>query len=264
VSVAKALPMDIVWMRRTSHLLLLLLCAAVALVGLWMRVRPLFALAGIRVQGDVTHNNLATLRANVLPRLSGNFFTLDLQQARQAFEALPWVRQALVQREFPNRIKVTLTEHQAVAVWGNEDEGRLLNSYGEIFVANLDDSDTLSWPRLSGPPQQSGLMLQVWRLLQAELQGLGTPLQALDLSERGSWRLRLGNEGVIEMGRGSPAELQARARRLMGTLSEVTTRVQRNPGRDLISADLRYADGYALKLRGVTTASPHKQQTAEH
>jgi cell division protein FtsQ len=49
-------------------------------------------LGGITVQGDVTHNNAVTLRANVAPRLAGNFFTVDLGAARAAFESVPWVR----------------------------------------------------------------------------------------------------------------------------------------------------------------------------
>jgi cell division protein FtsQ len=51
-------------------------------VGWWAVRHPLFALGGITVQGDVTHNSAATLRANVAPRLRGNFFTVDLAAAR--------------------------------------------------------------------------------------------------------------------------------------------------------------------------------------
>jgi cell division protein FtsQ len=36
-----------------------------------------------RVRGNVTHSNPVTLRANVMPQLTGNFFTLNLLQARQ-------------------------------------------------------------------------------------------------------------------------------------------------------------------------------------
>ena len=38
----------------------------------------------------------------------------------------------------------------------------------------------------------------------------------------------------------------------MATLSQVSSRY----GRDLESADLRYSNGYALKLKGVTTLNP--------
>ena len=72
---------------------------------------PAFGLRGITVTGDVAYNNAVTVRANVAPRLSGNFFTLDLASAREVFETLPWVQHAVVQREFPNRLRVVLRTH---------------------------------------------------------------------------------------------------------------------------------------------------------
>ena len=56
---------------------------------------------------------------------------VDLQQVRRLFESVPWVRQAVVQREFPNRLRVTLQEHQAVAWWGESGSGQLVNDAGE-------------------------------------------------------------------------------------------------------------------------------------
>ena len=123
--------------------------------GNWVLRHPLFAISGITVQGDVVHNNALTLRANVAPRLAGNFFTTNLAAARQAFEGVPWVRTAIVRREFPNRLRVQLQEHQAVAFWGTDSESRLLNSFGEVFEANAGDLEQEALPRLTGPEQQS-------------------------------------------------------------------------------------------------------------
>src|SRR5436190_4660472 len=81
---------------------LVMLLAALA----WWAVRhPLFGIAGITVQGEVAHNSVVTLRANVAPKLAGNFFTVNLAAARDAFKAVPWVRSAVVRREFPNRLR---------------------------------------------------------------------------------------------------------------------------------------------------------------
>jgi cell division protein FtsQ len=75
-----------------------------AVLGWWA------APAGVRhrrivVEGELVHNNAVTLRANVAPSLTGNFFTVDLGGARKAFEQVPWVR-AAVRREFPNGLRV--------------------------------------------------------------------------------------------------------------------------------------------------------------
>src|SRR5512133_604067 len=106
MTAAVPVPADIKLMNYTATALfcigLVLLLAAGA--G-WTLRRPLFAVAAITIQGDVSHNSAATLRANVMPQLAGNFFTVDLAAARDAFEHVPWVRQAQVRRDFPNRLR---------------------------------------------------------------------------------------------------------------------------------------------------------------
>jgi len=225
----------------------------------WALRHPLFAIAGINVHGDVTHNSALTLRANVAPRLAGNFFTVNLTAARQAFEAVPWVRQAIVRREFPNRLRVQLQEHQAVALWGSEGESRLVNSFGEVFEANVGDVEQDGLPRLAGPEDQSAQVLAMYRAVKPLFDPLELTVERLTLTARGSWQLELDSRAVIELGRGTPEEVSARTQRFVQTLAQVTSRHGRRP-EALVSADLRHGDGYAVRLRGVGTtgADPKK------
>jgi cell division protein FtsQ len=226
-----------------------LLLAAAA----WWAVRhPLFAIAGITVQGDTAHNNAVTLRANVAPRLAGNFFTVNLAGAREAFEGVPWVRAAVVRREFPNRLRVSLEEHRAVAFWGAEGEGRLVNSFGEVFEANPGDVEAEELPRLSGPQEQAAVVLAMHQALQPMFEALDLGLEHVALTARGSWQVALDNGAQVELGRGAPEEVVARTQRFIQTLTQVTSRYSRRPDA-LVSADLRHGDGYAVRLRGVGT-----------
>ena len=154
------LPLDIKLMNGAATalfgvLVLMLLGAVLA----YVQQLPQFAVRGVTVTGDVSHYNAISLRANVMPRLHGTFFTLDLQAARQVFETMPWVRHAVVKRDFPNRLKVHLQEHQAVAFWGVEGDSRLVNSFGEVFEANLGELEQDDLPRLNGPEGQSAQVL---------------------------------------------------------------------------------------------------------
>ena len=223
-----------------------------ALVTAWLMRQPLFRISAISVQGEVTHNNAVTLRANVAPRLAGNFFTVDLARTRAVFESVPWVRKAVVQRQFPNRLKVVLQEHQAIAYWGPEGDSRLVNSFGEVFEANQGEVESDELPQLNGPQGQASLVLQAYRMLAPLFERLDAVLERLELTGQGSWRARLDSGAVLELGHGSLDEIQVRAQRFIATLSQVSSRF----GRDLESADLRYSNGYALKLRGVTTVNP--------
>jgi cell division protein FtsQ len=214
---------------------------------------PVFSVARITVQGDTTHNNEVTLRANVTSRLQGNFFTLDLMQARNAFESVPWVRKAVVKREFPNRLRVNLEEHRSAGFWGNDSESRLLNTFGEIFEANTGDAESEDLPRLIGPDGQGAQVLQVYRNLNALFTPLDASIEELELTGRGGWRLQLDGGAVFELGRGTPQELTARIARFTSTFTQVLSAYQRTGLDRVESVDLRHNQGYAIRLRGVTT-----------
>lgn len=247
------LPADIRLMQLTAQVLWVVL-AALVLAGTAIVVsrHAVFAIRGIAVSGDVTHNNALTLRANVAPHLRGTFFTLDLGRARAAFEAVPWVRQAVVQREFPNRLRVQLQEHRAVAYWGPEGESRLVNSFGEVFEANVGEVEHDGLPRLQGPDGQSAQVWDAFQALQPLFEPMDLTLEQLELNGRGSWRARLDTGAVIELGAGSLPEVQARTQVFLKTLTQVSARYGRKP-EALETADLRHQDGYALRMRGVTT-----------
>jgi cell division protein FtsQ len=250
---APATPFDVKLMNMTASILAV--AFALLLIGAlagWAARHPVFALRGITVSGDVTHNNAVTLRANVAPRLSGTFFTLDLAQARLAFEAVPWVRQAVVRREFPNRLRVLLQEHKAVAYWGAEGESKLVNSFGEVFEANVGEVEQEALPRLNGPDGQAAQVLAMYQTLQPLFEAMDMDLQQIEQTGHGGWRARLDTGAALELGGGSVAEVLARTQRFLKTLTQVTSSYGRQPDA-LITADLRHEDGYAIRLRGVTT-----------
>ena len=220
---------------------------------------PVFAIGGISVTGDVTHNNAVTLRANVTPRLGGTFFTLDLAQARAAFESVPWVRQAIVKRAFPNRLNVALQEHQAVAYWGTEGDTLLVNSFGEVFEANAGEIEQENLPRLAGPDGQAAAVWAMYQTLQPAYAAMDMVLEQLELTGRGGWRAGFDSGAEIELGRGSIDDVLARSQRFLKTVTQVVARYERKPDA-LETADLRYEEGYAIRLRGVTTGAPDTQK----
>jgi cell division protein FtsQ len=248
-------PVDVKLMNIAATALFALCIALLLAAAAWWALRhPLFAIAGITVQGEVAHNNAVTLRANVAPRLAGNFFTVNLAAAREAFEAVPWVRSAVVRREFPNRLRVSLEEHKAVALWGAEGEGRLVNNFGEVFEANAGEVEADELPRLSGPKEMSALVLTMYQALKPMFETLDLGINDLVLTTRGSWQVQLDNGAQVELGRGTPDEVVARTQRFVHTLTQAASRYSRRPDA-LVSADLRHGDGYAMRLKGVGTTS---------
>ncbi len=246
-----ALPGDVRLMNITAVVLFALVAVALAATAvLWAARHPLFSIRAIRVEGDVTRNSVATIRANAAPKLAGNFFTTKLTSDKSAFEAVPWVRKAEVRREWPGKLVVRLEEHRAVALWGYADaDDKLVNSFGEVFEANLGDVEDDKLPTLSGPPGTSAVMLKLLQSLQPLFAKLDTHIDTLRLTGRGSWHAELDSGAEVALGRGTNEELVASAERFVGTVQPMLAQYQR----PLAYADLRHHDGYALKLRGVTT-----------
>ena len=246
------LPADVRLLQATTQVVLLLGLVSLCVLALtWAARQPVFALRAIRVEGDLARVNQHTLRANAAPQLQGNFLTLDLQRARQAFESVPWVRRAVVRKVWPMKLVVQVEEHRAAALWGEEGgNDRLVNLQGEVFEANVGDVEDEGLPRLAGPEGSAPQMLAMARRLTPVLAPLdGGALQQLQLSPRGSWRVLLDKGAQIDLGRGSEDEVLARTQRFVGTMPRVLAAYQR----PLESADLRHNGGFAVRLKGITT-----------
>jgi cell division protein FtsQ len=271
-SAAVPAPADVRLMNQVASLLLVVVGLIILALVMWWLVRsPLFPIRGIHLDGELARNSVPTIRAGVhgpnSPQLAGNFFSVDLERGRAAFEAVPWVRKAVVRRVWPDHLAVRLEEHHAAAYWEsaqsaesasvNQDTDKLVNSFGEVFQANVGDVEEDGLPVLTGPEGAAAKMLALLQRLQPVFARLDTrsevAIDKLTLSGRGSWRAELDNGAVIELGRGSEEELLARSERFVRTLAQATAQYTQQP---LEYADLRHADGYALRLRGVSTTSP--------
>ena len=254
---ALPLPADVRLMNAVANTVFVMAGAGAAVAGvLWLMRSPLFPIRAIVLEGELARNSVPTIRANAAPRLSGNFYSADLQAGRSAFETVPWVRRAVVRRVWPDRLAVRLEEHHAAALWqgsGDDTRGdRIVNSHGEVFEANVGDVEDEHLPTFAGPDNSAGQVLALYRRLEPVLARLELAVDRLELSGRGSWRAELDSGATLELGRGSEDELVARSERFVRTYTQVAAR-WRQP---LEYADLRHTDGYAVRLRGVSTTPP--------
>lgn len=258
------LPLDVRLMKLATRWTLVLALLAVMALALAALLRHGgFPIQRILLDAELTRTSVATIRANALPRLEGNFFTVDLQAAQDAFEAVPWVRRAEVQRHWPGQLRVLLQEHKAVALWESVDsrdrrEDRLVGQDGTVFQANPGDVEDENLPVFRGPEGSSSQMWALYRPLADTLAPLGratgggevVSIRLLQLSSKGSWSVDLDTGTRIELGRGTNAEVVARAQSFVRTLPQAVAPFRR----PVLYADLRHAEGYALRLAGITTS----------
>lgn len=225
----------------------------------WVAAQPWFALKRIDVKTPVAHVTEAQIRLVAERQVRGTFFTVELNAVRESLEKLPWVRDARVERRWPDTLVVSLTEHVPLARW---NDNALVSDTGEVFVAAV----SKQLPRLSGPEDSSLEVVAAYRRHQAALAPLGMTIDELRLSPRRSWRIRLANGTRLALGREQTDERLSRFvavyPRLFGTPSEVQkTAVQNTAAADPaapaapVTVDLRYPDGFAVRMPG--GASPY-------
>lgn len=257
--VAHDVPQDIRWMNLATAALALVAAAMVLTWGAVSVARlPYFDLRHIEIEGDFQRHNLMTVRANAVPRLQGGYFSVNLADARAAFESMPWVRRAVVRRVWPDTLRVRLEEHQPVAYWHHDArDDELVNSFGEVFEANLGDVEDEGLPTLHAPSQAGGTqagstqaawMLDMLRRLVPVLAPLGE-VRTLRLNDRGGWTAWLDDEARLELGRGAVDDVVARTERFVRSYPMLA----RTYAAPLLYADLRYPEGYAIKLQGLHT-----------
>jgi cell division protein FtsQ len=201
---------------------------------------PWFDLRSIEIVGDVRHISRAAVRAAVSGRLTGNYFTIRLDQVRHAFEALPWVAQVSVRRIWPNRLRVTLTEHHALGEWS---DGRLVSDAGVLFVANPAEAEADgTLVSFAGPPGYAPDAVDHFHRFSALLAPLQMHIAALQISDRASWSLTTAPRAQIELGRDDPAgSVEQRLAAIVAAYPVVTARLDGPASR----IDARYSNGFA-------------------
>ena len=221
------------------------LFACMASAVWWVSQRPAFTLHKVEVEAspghELRHVSPTVLRATVEREVRGNFFSTRLGEVRAVFESVPWVRRASVQRVWPDGLIVELEEHRALALWG---DGRLVNTFGELFSANLGEAEENGpLPQFSGPPGTEMHVARRFDELGRVLAPLGVRPQALALSDRHAWTLKLDDGTTLLLGRDQGIPIDRRLARWVETYPQVM--VQLNRRAELI--DLRYPNGFAIR-----------------
>lgn len=195
---------------------------------------PIFPVKQVQVEGNLDHVNHEQIQLIVSKYLKGNFYTLDLQRTRAAFEKLPWARKVSVRRQWPDTIVVQIEEHQALGRWGGV---ALVNRYGELFQAASD----AQLPTFYGPGDAVKEVAQGYASFAQMLTQTSLQIQQLSLSSRRAWEIKTVDGRQMMLGRESARQ------RLQQFVSAY--RQQANIAEsDWRYADLRYPNGFALRM----------------
>jgi cell division protein FtsQ len=210
--------------------------AALAVAAIAMKAAglPAFALREVRIATNLQHVTAHEIEEVVRRDVKGGFLTVDLAAVRAAFERLPWVRRASVQRQWPARLEVALEEHAPFARWG---AARLVNTHGEVFEAAYEGR----LPEFIGPEGTAREIAIQYRYFSRTLAAIGEIPAKVEVTERRAWSLGLESGLTIALGR---ENIEARLARFAGAYGRTLATL----GRRINYVDLRYANGFAVRI----------------
>lgn len=217
-----------------ANLLFALSVVAMLYAALYAVVHlPIFPLREVKIDGQLTHVNRDQIKLIVAKHLKGNFFTLDLVKARDAFEKLPWARKVSLRRRWPDTLEVMVEEHQPLARWGTV---ALVNTYGELFQA----ASNADLPIFYGPGEGVKEVAVQYGEFRKILSKANMQIASITLTPRRAWQLNTVNGMLIELGR---VEMQPRIEKFVNVYVSTIAKLNRK----ITYADLRYPNGFAVR-----------------
>jgi cell division protein FtsQ len=225
--------------------LFLVAAAGIAWVSMGIVANDRWPIRWLELNGAFQRVSAEQLRASMTPLINDSFFTIGLQELRDAAKRNSWVSEVRVQKKWPDTVTVTIEEFVPIAHW---NRGELISKKGEAFsVPEADEIQGLPW--LQGPPERLGEVLSYWADFSELLVPMGVEINGLKLDRRGAWAMQLSNGTQVQLGRDAARD---RLQRLLVSWDSLM-RDQAAPPQDV---DLRYTNGFAVLW-------PQHQETAK-
>ena len=209
------------------------------------RIETYLPIENIAIEGKFENLVQGEVENTVKSVLHGGYFTVDINGIQQALMRLPWVEEVSIRRQWPAGLNISVIEKQAIAYWGKD---RLLSSKGELFLPDSVNHES-TMPYLDGP---DNLHKSVWVFLQEtnqKVKNLDVVVKRLVLDKRRSWEMQLSNNVVIRLGR---EDTDNRLQRFIKVFNLGNAPKMQH----IESIDLRYPNGFAMRMKNTKTVSP--------
>ena len=225
------------------------LCLIITMLQ-WFFSQPNFHLKYLilNISSDnVQHVKPKELKKLVIMELNGTALTTDLGPIYKSVLSHPWIKEATVRRIWPNKILVNLVEHNIIGVWS---DGRFVTQAGKLLQFDKLQSESINKEKncfllkLDGPNETVTAVLDRARMISKKASKVGLQTTGVQLTSQYDWRVFFSNGMKMELG-GENLEtpLEKRLDNFFNSIAWVRKKIKK----DLISVDLRYAQGFAFE-----------------
>lgn len=197
------------------------------------RFMPIHA---VKVHGRFQFVHRSTLKQTLLPFVGAGFFHVNLRAATKRLNALPGVEAASIARVWPGTLEVHITEHHALANWGNK---AIVDDGGDLFSLPANEVPT-DLPLLLAKDDQKPQLVQAMHTLIPRLKPHQLALAIMVLDDHGAWHLKFTNGLWLHLGVGDMIPQVSRF------LTFYPRLLDQYPKKSIASIDMNYVNAFAL------------------
>ncbi|MDR3492033.1 MAG: cell division protein FtsQ/DivIB [Gammaproteobacteria bacterium] len=199
-----------------------------------------FPITNVKVFGiqHVNHNELKTL---IDPFVGKGFFNVNIGVLKERILQLSWVADVMVQRVWPDKVIITISEKTPLASWNGEG---LLSATGEVFTPQQ-ETYPAGLPEFVGPSGEQITMAEYYARMNAELIPLHFRIAKLELSPSMLWTVTLSNGIKLNIGH---KDILTRINHFV----KVYPKIVGARAADVEYIDLQYPNGMAVRWKTVT------------
>lgn len=221
-----------------------MLAILVALAAAWLVATrmPIPDLQVVRIEGDLTEVERQQVRGAMDAVLAASDW-VPASRLVDAVQALGWIREVRVRRQWPDALHVAVRRHTVAARWGGDG---WLTAGGEVVSTpqGLDAIHAGPLPVFDTVHADAPQAMRVFGLLNASAETAGLTVEGLFEDASGHWTAVVANGVPLLLG---ARDLGARFARFAAVYrAELIT-----DGRQIQRVDARYDSGIAVRWRGL-------------
>ena len=222
---------------------MLIFACCVLLIGIYglYSVMTSAKVASLDVVGLQAEPEINQVKQQLMPTITGNYFTADLEQIRDKALEISWVDRVVISRAWPDGIKVRVIPKHPIARWGT---GRLLSDQGVVYTEAYSRNHA-NLPLMHGPSDQSKVMMRRYHEINQLFSPVNLRLKELYLTDRRTWFMQFdsGLRIIVDQDQ-TMSKLQRLSHLSQADLKVVWPRVS--------AIDLRYRNGLAIQWKNAT------------
>jgi cell division protein FtsQ len=193
-------------------------------------------IANVIVKGNFHYVEKNTVDLLVQKMIGDSFVGENIDIIKKRLQAMSWIDNVNLARQWPDRLLVNVTEQTPIARWGDSS---FINVRGELIDV-VDNVELAHLSQLSGEKQDAPIIMQQYSVMATVFQAYGIGVSALEKDRRGVWQLRLDNGWLVVLGRGDIfAKVQRLTHLFDKQLLATTAKIK--------VIDIRYSNGLAVE-----------------